>query len=475
MQTPEDEQQAPQMLQKWAGRSLLKDKSRAILALEDLPIQLFPPLFMEAFSGGHTEVLKKMVQAWPFTCLPLGSPMRKTELDMIRVALDGLDMLAAQQDRPSGWMRGRVLQLCCKKLQMCSLPIYSIKRILERLDLDFIQQADEEKDQLMDDITSQFAKMDSLQRLYLDGFFLLDGRLCQVLRFNRMSIRTIPTLQDLVIQNILRNKALPIPNLEYLPRVPTLQLYKEAIMGGHMEMVKKMVLSCPLPCLPVEYLLKTRDVKALKTLLNGLDLLISQNIYPRSQTPLKTLSLRGCPLKEKDLKHLSMCPSTDQLKYLDLSSFSMKYMSPEPFRVLLEKVAPTLETLVLEFCEITESLLNAISPALGHCSQVKTFSFCGNQIPLNALKNLLSHTGCLPLEQAKYPAPLESFDEILWGFWTEINHMKFDQVRKELMQLVKDIRPVHDIQIYTYDCVLHLKHTDFIAGNPVAIRKTGDY
>ncbi|XP_071474721.1 PRAME family member 12-like [Marmota flaviventris] len=484
---------------------------------------------------------------------------------------------------------------------------------------------------------------------------------------NRMSIRTIPTLQDLVIQNVLCNEALPIPNLEYLPRVLTLQLYKEAIMGGHMEMVKKMVLSCPLPCLPVEYLLKTRDVKALKTLLNGLDLLISQNIYPRkwklkaidfrevnqdshnewsraplgtcsqeamspkerekcsqraakphlkifidfdldkvfqrflgslrewvekrngvvriyceklqiggfyfklskflrtlplyyvqelevnaqhwtreimehfcfclikmrnlrvlhlsdlspqvftsrsvnrwfshrfslqlrkvkklrelyvtnvfflygalhkillSQTPLKTLSLRGCPLKEKDLKHLSMCPSTDQLKYLDLSSFSMKDMSPEPLRVLLEKVAPTLETLVLEFCEITESQLNAISPALGHCSQLKTFSFCGNQIPLTALKNLLSHTGSLPLEQAKYPAPLESFDEILWGFWTEINHMKFDQVRKELMQLVKDIRPVHDIQIYSYDCVLHLKHTDFIAGNPVAIRKAGDY
>ncbi|XP_071474722.1 PRAME family member 12-like [Marmota flaviventris] len=430
-----------------------------------------------------------------------------------------------------------------------------------------------------------------------------------------MSIRTIPTLQDLVIQNALRNEALPIPNLEYLPRVLTLQLYKEAIMGAHMEMGKKMVLSCLLACLPVEYLLKTRDVKALKTLLNGLDLLIFQNVYTRkwklkaidfrevnqdscnewsraslgacsqeamspkerekcsqraakphlkifidfdldkvfqrflgslrewveerkgvvriyceklqigsfylklsqflrtlplyyvqelevnaqhctreimehfcfclmemrnlrilhlsdlspqvftshsSQTPLKTPSLRGCPLKEKDLKHLSMCPSTDQLKCLDLSSFSMKDMSPEPFPVLLEKVAHTLGTLVLEFCEITESQLNAISPALGHCSQLKTFSFCGNQIPLTALKNLLSHTGSLLLEQAKYPAPLESFDEILWGFWTEINHMKFDQVRKELMQLVKDIRPVHDIQIYSYDCVLHLKHTDFI-------------
>ncbi|VTJ90544.1 Hypothetical predicted protein [Marmota monax] len=190
---------------------------------------------------------------------------------------------------------------------------------------------------------------------------------------------------------------------------------------------------------------------------------LRSTIIRRSQTPLKTLSLRGCPLKEKDLKHLSLCPSTDQLKCLDLSSFSMKDISPEPLRVLLEKVAHTLETLVLEFCEITESQLNAISPALGHCSQLKTFSFCGNQIPLTALKNVLSHTASLPLEQAKYPAPLESFDEILWGFWTEINPMKFDQVEKELMQLVKDIRPVHDIQIYSYDCVVHLKHTDFIA------------
>ncbi|VTJ92238.1 Hypothetical predicted protein, partial [Marmota monax] len=100
MQTPEDEQQTPPTLQELAGRSLLKDKSRAILALEDLPIQLFPPLFMEAFNRRHTEVLKKMVQAWPFTRLPLGALMNTLQLGMIRVALDGLDMLAAQQDRP---------------------------------------------------------------------------------------------------------------------------------------------------------------------------------------------------------------------------------------------------------------------------------------------------------------------------------------------------------------------------------------
>ncbi|XP_077883868.1 PRAME family member 12-like [Ictidomys tridecemlineatus] len=471
-----------------------------------------------------------------------------------------------------------------------------------------------------------------------------------------MSFETVPSLQDLVIQNVLSEKDMPIPNLENLPRVLILKLYKEAIMGGHMELIKKMVLSCPLACLHVDYLVKIEDLKALtalRTLLYGLSSLIFNKVHPRkwklkaidfrmnqdcpnqwsraplgacsqeatspkerekcsqraakprlkifiefcpytlfrallfiltewvmrtrrvvriywkklqldsyyaeyeirrtvafyyvrelevnanlwslemmfrfcfllskmknlrilhfsnmsphdftnrsknrwyshrysfqlrkvknlrelyvsnvfflcgmlpkillSRTPLKTLSLRGCPLKEKDLQHLSMCPSTDQLKCLDLSSFRMKGMSPEPLRVLLEKVAHTLETLVLEFCEITETQLNAISPALGHCSQLKTFSFYGNQIPLTALKNLLSHTASLPLEQAKYPAPLEIFDENLGDIWTEINPMKFDQVREELMQLVKDIRPVHDIQIYSCNCILHFKRTDFIA------------
>uniref|UniRef100_A0A8C5Z777 Uncharacterized protein n=1 Tax=Marmota marmota marmota TaxID=9994 RepID=A0A8C5Z777_MARMA len=92
--------QSPPTLLELAGCSLLNDKSRAILDLEDLPIELFPPLFVEAFSRGHTEVLKKMVQAWPFTCLPLGALMRQPQPEMLRVALDGLDMLLAQQDHP---------------------------------------------------------------------------------------------------------------------------------------------------------------------------------------------------------------------------------------------------------------------------------------------------------------------------------------------------------------------------------------
>ncbi|XP_076711904.1 PRAME family member 12-like [Callospermophilus lateralis] len=463
MQTPEDKQRAPPTLQELAGRSLLKDKTRAILALEDLPIQLFPPLFMEAFSRGHTEVLKKMVQAWPFTCLPLGGLMKKPQLGMIRAALDGLDMLAAQQDRPRRWKlqvldlrkvhgnfwrtwsgavvdacspgvmkerqtvtaspdtgptlplkvlvnlrfqqrslnafhyslfhwvdeRKGLIQLCCKKLQMCSLPIHTIEKILERLDLDFIQHLDvqccwrpstlatfatywgqmsnlrklffshvyvsayasqEERDQLMDDITSQFAKMDSLQRLYLDGIFLLESRLCQVLR-----------------------------------------------------------------------LLKT---------------------------PLETLSITNCQLSDPDWNDLSGSPNLDQLIHLTLWGSKLTSFSPEPLVILLENAAATLETLNLQDCGITNSQLQAILPVLSCCFQLRVLSFNGNDISMLVLSNLLLHTSRLSrLSLEKYPAPLESYDA-----QGAIHPGRLFQLIDELMEILRDVREPKNVLFYTKPC-----------------------
>ncbi|MBZ3869198.1 PRAME family member 12 [Sciurus carolinensis] len=458
-----------------------------------------------------------------------------------------------------------------------------------------------------------------------------------------MSTQTVPTLQDLAIQRVLSYEALPIPNLEILNRVLILQLYKEALMGGHVEMVMKMVLSCPLACLPMGYLKKTRNTKALITMLNGLDRLFEEliplsqwklqaldfrdenqespflasrappgaclqeagcpknrrkrrqrrgnqrlkvfidlqmeeamlsefvhtltswvlgrkfsvrmycekltvrysvyyklmnalpldyvqelvvdsrwrrdqlerlffylhkmrnlrvfrfsNMSPSaltcrslnrwfshkyslqlrkmdklrefcvndvfflqgtlhkillSQTPLEKLSLTHSPLKESDLKHLAVCPSTDQLKHLELCSFSLKEMSPEPLRDLLQKVANTLETLHLEYCKITDSQLNAILPALGHCSQLRTFHFCGNDISLCALKSLLCHTARLTqLTEGEYPAPEELRESLNPR---EAKSEKLDMVRREVTQLVKDIRPAHDVRIrYSFSEVL---------------------
>ena len=88
----------PPRLLDLAAVSLLRDEALAITALEFLPIELFPPLFMEAFWGRHRKILKALVQAWPFVRLPLGGLMQKPHLGTLQAVLDGLDILLAQKN-----------------------------------------------------------------------------------------------------------------------------------------------------------------------------------------------------------------------------------------------------------------------------------------------------------------------------------------------------------------------------------------
>ena len=72
-----------------AAVSLLRDEALAITALEYLPIELFPTLFMEAFYGSRSETLKAMVYAWPFVRLPLGGLMHMPHKGTLEAILDG--------------------------------------------------------------------------------------------------------------------------------------------------------------------------------------------------------------------------------------------------------------------------------------------------------------------------------------------------------------------------------------------------
>ena len=83
-----------------AAMDLLRDEASAISTLEYLPTELFPPLFILAFYGRHSEALKAMVQAWPFVRLPLGALMQMPHRGTLQAVLDGIDVLVAQQDRP---------------------------------------------------------------------------------------------------------------------------------------------------------------------------------------------------------------------------------------------------------------------------------------------------------------------------------------------------------------------------------------
>ena len=90
----------PPRLLDLAGMHLVREDALVSSALEFLPTELFPPLFMDAFHGRHIKTLKAMVQAWPFARLPLGGLMKKLHQETLEAVLDGLDVLLAQEVHP---------------------------------------------------------------------------------------------------------------------------------------------------------------------------------------------------------------------------------------------------------------------------------------------------------------------------------------------------------------------------------------
>ena len=94
-------QDPPQLLD-LADQSLLWNEALAIVALEDLPIELFPTLFMVAFARRHLQVLNVVMQSRPFPCLRLGTLMKEHQphLETFQAPLDDLDVLLAQGVQP---------------------------------------------------------------------------------------------------------------------------------------------------------------------------------------------------------------------------------------------------------------------------------------------------------------------------------------------------------------------------------------
>ncbi|XP_026981079.1 melanoma antigen preferentially expressed in tumors-like [Sagmatias obliquidens] len=131
------------------------------------------------------------------------------------------------------------------------------------------------------------------------------------------------------------------------------------------------------------------------------------------KNPLETLSITKCLISEADLMHLSQWPSVSQLKDLSLSGVNLTGISSKPLWVLIEKASATLQDLDLDECGIMDSQFSALLPALSHCSQLTTFSFCGNPISMAVLESLLRHTvGLSKLSHVLYPAPLESYEDV---------------------------------------------------------------
>ena len=153
------------------------------------------------------------------------------------------------------------------------------------------------------------------------------------------------------------------------------------------------------------------------------------------KSPLDSLSITRCWLTESDLTHLSQSPDISQLKGLDLSGVTMTDFRPELLQVLLEKVAATLQELDFDVCGITDSQLEAYLPALSLCSQLRSFSLCGNLLSAASVEKLLRQTAVLPCSrQEHYPAPQETYRPP--GVLLEA---RLAQLRAQLLEILRDL------------------------------------
>ncbi|XP_007104888.2 PRAME family member 15-like [Physeter macrocephalus] len=456
-----------------AAMDLLRDEASAISTLEYLPTELFPPLFMEAFYGRHSEALKAMVQAWPFVRLPLGGLMQMPHRGTLQAVLDGIDVLVAQQDRPrrcklqvldlrntgkyfwrmwSGsnshvhsssmmapvaedssrtkqplallevfvelrlkesnldefliylirWVEQRKgsIHLCCKKLKIITMPTENITEVLSRVQLDCIQEVQVNNTWHVSTLAT---------------FAPLLGQMSNVQRLllSHVYLSAFDEQQQHVFQ--FTSQFLRLHHLR--------DLYMES--PSFLEGCLDQMLSC-------------------------------------LKTTLDNLSITNCLLTESDLTHLSQCPNIRQLKGLDLSGVTLTNFSPELLQVLLEKVAATLQELDLELCGIMDSQLEAILPALSHCSQLRTFSICGNLLSMAIMEKLLQHTaGLLSLSQELYPAPRESYSP-----QGDFQPERLVQLRAGLLKILRDLGHPRTIWISSSPCP-HCGENTFYHPEPV--------
>ncbi|XP_043340577.1 PRAME family member 9/15-like [Cervus canadensis] len=463
---------APPRLLGLAAISLLRNENLAMSALEFLPIELFPPLFMEAFYGSHSKTLKTMVHAWPFVHLPLGGLMELPHLITLQAVLDGFDVLLAQKERP----------------RRCKLRVFDLRNTGQNFwnmwsgDIEHMSSSSlkapvpEDRSRTEKPLAplEVFVEM-SLKEWAMDEFLTYLMRwaeqrkdsihlCCKKLKIFGMPVENIMKVLSVVqldcIQDIEVNQNWHLSSLAtFTPLLGQMSNVQRLILSVSEEQEQHVVVQFTSQFLKLHHL---RDLclESPFFLSGHLDQMLRCLV-----SPLDNLAITYCLLTESDLTHLSQCPSISQLKGLDLSGVTLVDFSPELLQVLLEQVADTLQELDLSQCEIMDSHIEAILAALNHCSQLRSLSLCGNSLSMVAMEKLLHHTSGLPsLSHEFYPAPLENSSQAV------LSEERLAQLRAELLEILRDLGHPRTIWLNTIFFVSYgyndYSHLEIIEYNP---------
>nr|KAF6337270.1 hypothetical protein mMyoMyo1_015711 [Myotis myotis] len=463
--------QTPPTLLQLAGESLLRNQASAITALEYLPAELFPPLFIQAYRRRIREPLKAMVHAWPFAVLPLGCLSHLSLDEVLKAVLDGLDILFAQEVRPRRW-KLRVLDLrktgdnfwrmwCGDSTQNCSLTgpvaVHSSSPNMEHplaplevfLDLNFNER---DGDEFLTYILQWAQQREGLVHMC-----------CKTLRISEVPFQRVRKVLDRVqldcIQEVEVNCTWDLPTLG------TFVLYL-----GQMSNLQRLSLSY-IHMLTEEEWEEEEDEEQEEEDQEWEDQEweeeeeeeqeeeeqewedqewedqeweeeeqeeeeqewedqeweeeeeeeqeeedwdSKQQEEQRSFSQVLSQMLRLRHLRDLNMDSPSFLRGSldqmlRQLKSLDLFGLRLADFSLETLRALLEAVAPTLQDLCLDNCAMVDSQVEAILPVLSRCHQLRDFTVSENHLSMGTIKKLLCHTAVPSLEGILYPIPLECY------------------------------------------------------------------
>ncbi|XP_051027254.1 preferentially expressed antigen in melanoma-like protein 1 [Acomys russatus] len=404
---------SPPALQELAENSLLKEQALAISALDEIPSLFFPSLFRKACRRGCVGLVKAMMKAWPFPCLPLGAmirrkaPYRRT----LEIVLHGLDALLFQKV-PHRRCKLKMLDLRVMPLKLWkTLPVFRAEGWSERQEAVGPSGAEVEQPvKVVIDLVLRERLLEPFESFLVQWVEQRKGlvRLCcgqlqiwsMSLYYHRkvLELLALDSTQELCVYCISN----PVCLLNFSPYL------------GRMRNLRSLVLSHFWQAFSMTPVWKqqvitqfTSQFLKLERLQNlCLDTVVFleghlDELFWWLKTPLETLSVIDCNLSKSDWNHICEFPCTSQLKHLNLKCVKLTRLSPEPLRVLLLKCASTLMTLDLESCQMTDSQLSAILPALRCCTRLTQFNLHGNRISLPVLKELAVNIISLTSQQAR--------------------------------------------------------------------------
>ncbi|XP_038171869.1 melanoma antigen preferentially expressed in tumors-like [Arvicola amphibius] len=417
----------PKTLLDLAIQCLLRHESAAIQALEDIPRDLFVPLFIAAFKGRHKNILSEMVKVWPFYCLHLGTlTVREPQHELLKAMIENLPVCPAKNT--DSWKpKLRILDLrrdihcriTCPDVSIespfcfhsCTYSDHSVMKIegqLRFIDLESTSQLPRPVELLVDLslggslMEKKFSALLVRKIVESLGALHICCRDLQVVKLGDCK-RTLRFLDLNCVNRLLVDKVslTDITNiLSRMSHLKSLSLLKVPFRSLSGKVFKNFL----------SHLQRMENIKELKLssfcLKNHLDRVL--RVLPPS---LEFLYLSFCDISYRDFRFLAQCPQIYHLKMLNLSNNAMYWDNFEPFQTLLLNLSGTLKHLEINHCLINDSAISVLIPSLIRCTQLSILSFASNPITMPMLVNIMhSLTPLMKLKYVIYPIPMHCYE-----------------------------------------------------------------